>query len=147
APDPPSRAEIASRSDEGNRSASDSYPFPSSGGASSTPDSRRCSPAARSAPPRGPGQPRREQRREREVRVDVPARDPCLDALRAPMADDPEPARAVVVPPGERRRRPAPRGITLVRVDVRREEERELLRARDPAGEEALERLAAAGER
>src|SRR5262249_31785621 len=54
---------------------------------------------------------------------------------------------AVVVPPRERRRRPAPGGIALVRVDRRREKDRELARARDPAGEEGPERLALAGER
>src|SRR3954452_12583301 len=43
-----------------------------------------------------PVQARREQRREREVRVDVAAGNACLDAQRRPAADDPEAAGAVV---------------------------------------------------
>ena len=53
------------------------------------------------------------------------------------VADDAEAARAVVVAPGERRRRPASGGEALVRVDRRRDEDRELLQAGDLAGEVA----------
>src|SRR5438046_1782578 len=80
-----------------------------------------------------PVQPRRKQRGEREVRVDIAAGDARLDPLGRAVANDPEAARAVVAAPGERRRRPASGRVALVRVDVRREEERELLRRRDPA--------------
>src|SRR5579862_490332 len=86
-------------------------------------------------------QPGGDQRREREIRVDVAAGYPRLDTLAAAAADDAEAARAVVPTPRERGRRPAPGRIALVRVDVRREEERELLRARDPPREERAEHL------
>src|SRR5438132_11376800 len=49
--------------------------------------------------------------------------------------------------PGERGRRPAPRGIPLVRVDRRGEEDRELLEAGDLTREEALEERVVVGER
>src|SRR5439155_15693663 len=81
----------------------------------------------------------RDDRREREIRVDVAPGNPRLDALRASMSDDAKPARAVVVPPGERRRRPAAGRVALVRVDRRREKDRELLEACDLPCEEALE--------
>ena len=108
---------IASRSVDGNRFASDSYAFPSSAGGGSSSDL-------------DPVQAGRDDRREGEVRVDVAARDPRLDALRRAVADDAEAARAVVPPPRERRRRPAPGRVALVRVDRRREEDGELLEAR-----------------
>src|SRR5437763_5450108 len=69
-----------------------------------------------------------DHRREREVRVDVASGDPRLDALRAAVPDDAKAARAVVVTPRERGRRPRTGRVALVRVDVRREEERELPR-------------------
>src|SRR6185312_12248537 len=80
-----------------------------------------------------------DHRREREVRVDVAAGNPRLDPKPLSMPDDAKAAGAVVVAPGERRRRPAAGRIALVRVDRRREEDRELLRARDLTGEEAAE--------
>src|SRR5207245_2882458 len=93
-----------------------------------------------------PVEARRQQRREREVRVRVRARDPRLGPQRGAAADDAEAARAVVVAPCEGRRRPAPRRVALVRVDRRGEEDRKLARARDLAGEEALEDVGLAGE-
>src|SRR5205807_8749835 len=92
-------------------------------------------------------EPRRDQRRERQVRVDVTARNPGLDPRRGPVADDAETAGAVVVAPGQRRRRPRSGRVALVRVDRRREEERELTRAGDPAGEKLLEDMRLPGER
>src|SRR6188472_3971002 len=86
-----------------------------------------------------PVEARRDHRCEREIRVDVAARDPRLDAEPLPVSDDAKAARSVVVPPGERRRRPASRRVALVRVDRRREEDRELLRAGDLPGEEPAE--------
>ena len=87
-------------------------------------------------------QARRDHGREREVRVRVAAGDSRLGPARRPVADDPEPTGAVVVPPRERRRRPGAGCEPLVRVDRRREEHRELLEARDltrePAREERL---------
>ena len=71
-----------------------------------------------------------DDRGEGEVRVDVATGNPCLDPSCLPVPDDPEPARAVVVSPGERRWRPAARRIALVRVDRRRKEDGELLEAR-----------------
>src|SRR5438067_7581065 len=56
--------------------------------------------------PLDPVQPGRDQRRERQIRIDVAARDPRIDPQPRPATDDAEPTRAVVVPPGERRRRP-----------------------------------------
>src|SRR5213078_1661950 len=88
-----------------------------------------------------------EQRGEGEVGVDVAARDPRLGPQRLAVADDAKGAGAVVMPPGERGRRPRARGVALVRVDRRREEEREFPRARDPAREPTLERVALAVER
>src|SRR5256714_8504517 len=76
-----------------------------------------------------------EQHGEREVRIDVTARDPRLDAQRRSTSHDPEAAGAVVATPRERRRRPRAGRVALVRVDRGREEDRELARARDLAGE------------
>jgi hypothetical protein len=84
---------------------------------------------------------------EREIRIDVSARDPRLDAARRTVTDEPEPARPVVVAPGERRRCPAPGGVALVRIDRRREEDRELGEAGDHPREEAVEELGVVGER
>src|SRR5262245_38046586 len=92
-------------------------------------------------------QARGEQRGEREVRVRVGAGDASLRAQRVAVPDDAEAARAVVVAPRECRRRPAPGGVALVRVDRRREEDRELARARDLPGDELLEDVGLAGER
>src|ERR1051326_6494029 len=86
-----------------------------------------------------PVQPGGEQRRECEVRVRVRARDARLRAQRRSLADDAEAARAVVVSPGERRRRPAPGGEALVRVDRRRDEDCEIGRMPDLAREVVLE--------
>src|SRR5438874_5900453 len=66
-----------------------------------------------------PVQPSREERGEREVWVHVAAGDARLDPLARIVADDPEAAGAVVAAPGERRRRPAPSRVALVRVHVR----------------------------
>src|SRR5437763_5718868 len=88
----------------------------------------------------------RDQCGEREIRVHVAAGNPGLDALGGSVPDDAEAARPVVVPPGERRRRPASGRVALVRVDGGREKKRELARARDPASEELLEHVALAGE-
>src|SRR3954452_5304560 len=85
--------------------------------------------------------------REGKVGIDVAARDSRLRPQALAVADDAEAAGAVVVPPREGRRRPASRGVALVGVDRRREEDRELLEARDLAGQELLEHLRLAGER
>src|SRR5947209_8800484 len=93
-----------------------------------------------------PVQPGGEQRRERKIRVRVGAGDARLRAQRRSLADDAEAARAIVVSPRERRRRPAPGGEALVRVDRGRDEDREIGRVRDLAGEVVLERVRLAGE-
>ncbi len=82
----------------------------------------------------------------REVRVDVGARQPALDAPARPVADDAQRAGAVVGAPGDRRGRERSGGEALVGVDVRRVEQRELLQAGELAGEEALERGVVVGE-
>ncbi len=56
----------------------------------------------------------------------VGAGDAALDAEARAVADDPEPARAVVATPGDRGRRPRLGLVALVRVDGRREQPREL---------------------
>src|SRR5829696_4993135 len=83
-----------------------------------------------------PVEPGGDQRGEREVRVDISAGKARLDSLPGTVPDDPEAASAVVVPPRKRGRRPRASGVTLVRVDRRREEDRELACAGDPAREE-----------
>src|ERR687891_648882 len=88
-----------------------------------------------------------EQGREAQVRVDVAAGDARLRAEPLPVADDAEAAGPVVVPPGERRRRPASGREALVRVDRRRGENRQLLEARDLPREVLLEDVGLAGER
>src|SRR5581483_4253463 len=77
-----------------------------------------------------PVETRTEKRGEREVRVRIGAGDARLGAKRRPVSDDAEAGRPVVVGPRERRRRPRPGGEALVRVDRRREEDRELRGAR-----------------
>src|SRR5213080_3969530 len=67
-------------------------------------------------------QSRRQQGGEAQVGVDVRARDARLRAQVLAVADDAEAARAVVVAPRERRRRPAAGRVALVGVDVRGEE-------------------------
>src|SRR5437763_6061272 len=91
-------------------------------------------------------QPGGEQGGEGEVRVRVRAGDARLRAQRRSLADDAEAAGAVVVSPRERRRRPASGGEALVRVDRRRDEDAEIGRVRDLAGEVVLERVRLAGE-
>src|SRR4029453_7383129 len=66
-----------------------------------------------------------------EVGIDVSARDPRLGAEPVAVADDAKAARAVVVSPRERRRRPASGRVALVRVDGRGEEDGQLLEAGD----------------
>src|SRR5260370_29737221 len=90
---------------------------------------------------------RGEQRREREVRIRVGTGNPRLRAQRLAVPDDAEAARAVVVAPGERRRRPAAGREALVGVDRRREEDRELGRERALARERVLEDVRLPGER
>src|SRR5207302_2067664 len=76
-------------------------------------------------------QPRAEQRGEREIRIRVSPGNARLRTQRRAVPDDAEAARAVVVAPRKRRRSPAAGGVPLVRVDRRREEDRELRCARD----------------
>src|SRR5207237_4911397 len=80
-------------------------------------------------------QPGGEQGGEGEVRVRIRAGNARLRAQRRSLADDAEAARAVVVSPRERRRRPASGGEALVRDDRRRDEHREIRRVRELAGE------------
>src|SRR5262249_27692897 len=82
-----------------------------------------------------------------EVGVDVRAGNPRLGPLRRSVPDDAEPASAVVVPPRERRRRPAPGDEALVRVDRRREEDRQLARTRDLTRQELRDHSVVRGER
>src|SRR5438552_10155204 len=86
------------------------------------------------------------QRGEREVWVRVGAWDARRRTQPLAVPDDAEAARAVVVPPGKRRRCPASRGVALIRVDRRREEDRELRGECDLAGEIMLEDVRLAGE-
>ena len=87
-------------------------------------------------------QPGGDHRRERQVRVDVGAGEPVLDAQPLAVADHAHRAGAVVVAPGDRRRRERAGGEALVGVDVRRVEEGQLLHAGELAGDEAVEELA-----
>src|SRR6266540_6707333 len=82
-----------------------------------------------------------DHRRESEIGIHVTAWDARLDALRSVVAHDPKAARSVVDPPRERRRRPAPGRVALVRVDIRCEEERQLVGAGDLPCEESVEDL------
>src|SRR5262249_46670776 len=94
-----------------------------------------------------PVQARRDQCREREIRVDVAAGDPRLDAQPAAVADDQERTRPVVAPPRKGRRRPRAGREAFVRVHVRREEQRELASTRDLTRQILPEDLRLAGER
>src|SRR4029077_2942156 len=68
---------------------------------------------------------------ECEVGIGVGARYSRLGPEVLSMADDAEPACPVVVAPGQGGRRPAAGGEALVRVDVRRQEDRQLRHVRD----------------
>ena len=71
-------------------------------------------------------EPRSEQRGVAQVGVHIGARDAALGAARLAVADDAEPAGAIVATPRDRRRRPALGGIALVGVDRGRDEQRQL---------------------
>ena len=94
-----------------------------------------------------PVQAGRDDRREREIGIRVGAGDPRLRPQRRAVPDDPEAAGPVVAPPGERRRRPRAGRVALVRVHVRRQEDRELLQAGDLPRQPAVELGRLAGER
>src|SRR5262249_9134130 len=74
-----------------------------------------------------PVEPRRQQRREGEVRVRISPRDSALHAPRLAVADDAEAAGAVVTSPGDGGGSPALCRVALVGVDRGRDEQRELL--------------------
>src|SRR5258706_12397841 len=79
---------------------------------------------------------------KREVRIAIRARDAAFDAHRRSVADHAEAGGAVVVAPGEARRRPRRVDVALVRIDGRRIEDHQLGHARHPAAEEPAEELA-----
>src|SRR5207244_11262194 len=89
----------------------------------------------------------REERREAKVGVDVRARDPRLGAQVLAVTHDAKAARAVVVAPRKRGGRPAAGGVSLVRVDVGREEDPQFGRVRNVAGQVLLENVRLAIER
>src|SRR3954463_4821107 len=78
-----------------------------------------------------------------QIRIAVGARDAALDAHRRPVADDAETGSAVVIAPGEARRRPRGVDVALVGIDGRRVENHELWHMRHPAAEEPAERIVA----
>src|SRR5262249_2846713 len=80
-----------------------------------------------------------DQRGEGEGGGGVAAGDGRFRAQRARVADDAEAAGAVVVAPGERGRRPAAGREALVRVDRRRDEDRQVAEQRDLPGEVVVE--------
>ena len=84
----------------------------------------------------------RDQRREREVRVDVAARDPRLDPQRRPWPTMRKPHVRLSCPQASVVGAQRAGRVALVRVDRRREEDRQLARARDLAGEVLLEDVA-----
>src|SRR5918994_2505291 len=77
--------------------------------------------------------------RDRQVRIDVPARQPVLDPERTTVTDDPHRAGAVVLAPGYGRRGEGALRVALVGVNVWGEEERELAQAGELARQEVLE--------
>src|SRR5207245_6536387 len=66
-------------------------------------------------------------------------RNPRLGAQMLPVADDAKATRPVVMTPRQGGRRPAPGRVTLVGIDVGREEDRELRRICDVPAEILLE--------
>ena len=83
-------------------------------------------------------QARGDQARHCEIRVDVAAGHPVLEPERRAVAHDPEGARAVVRTPRDRGRCKRLGLVALVRVDVRREQQREVALAGELAREEVL---------
>src|SRR5579871_3446181 len=83
-----------------------------------------------------PMQPAGDDGGEHEVGIDVAPGDPGLDAQRAALADHAKGTGAVVPGPGERRRGEGALDESLVAVDVRREQQRQLAERGDQAGEE-----------
>ena len=81
-------------------------------------------------------------RRVGQVGVHVAAREAVLDVERRAVADEPEAGRPVVAAPDDVDRRPRQRGVALVRVDVRGDEDRQLARQRHHPGHEPGERVA-----
>ena len=80
-------------------------------------------------------EPARDRGREGQVRVGVAARDAALDPGAGPVTDLAEAQRPVVDPPADGRRRPRAGLEALVAVDVRGEQDGELLRGRQQAAE------------
>src|SRR5579863_4380765 len=78
---------------------------------------------------------RRDQRRERQVGVEVRPAGAVLEAKRRPVANDPQSAGAVVVTPGDRGWREGSRRISLVGVDVGGEHQRQLAERSELTGE------------
>src|SRR5215218_7871189 len=83
---------------------------------------------------------------ERQVGVDVTARQTALEAPPRPVADDAEGAGAVVVAPSDGGRRERSRGKALIGVDVGREQQRQLPQPGDRAGQESVEEGVVGGE-
>src|ERR671911_2823212 len=77
--------------------------------------------------------------RDCQVRVHVPTRQTVLDPERTTVPDDTHRAGAVVLAPGYGRRGEGALRVTLVRVYVRGEEQRELAQAGELARQEVLE--------
>ena len=86
-------------------------------------------------------QARADHRRVRQVGVHVAAGEAVLDVEAVAVADDPEAGRPVVAAPDDVDRRPRQRGVALVRVDVRGDEDRQLARQRHHPGHELAELL------
>src|SRR6267154_1040745 len=86
-----------------------------------------------------PVQARGDDRAERQIGVEIRAADAVLKAQSRAVADDAQRAGAVVVSPGDRRRREAAGGEALVGVDVWREQQRHLAQAGELSREERFE--------
>src|SRR5713226_7070941 len=83
----------------------------------------------------------RDQGSNGQVRVYVCSRDARFGAQMLAVTNDPETARPVVMAPGKRGRRPRRGRVSLVRVDVRRQEDGDLGGTRDVPRQVALERV------
>ena len=84
---------------------------------------------------------RRDHRRNRQIWIDVGSRQTVFDVLPLPKSDHAHRTCPVVVAPSDRSRGEHAGDVSLVRVDLRSEQQGQVAQARQLAGQEPVEQL------